>query len=365
METPRFIRKDVLLADEQYRQWLHALKERFRQAQIRASVRVNAELLNFYWQLGGDIAAMQAESKYGSAFFDCLSLDLKAAFPGQSGFSSRNLRYAYKWFRFYNPKDMKLHQAGAIFEVPASGIRPSTNEVPQMPSDFEAVPWRHHTEIITHCKSIDEALFYIEKTIENGWSRRQLEDNLSTNLYARRGTAVTNFEKRLPAPQGKLAQELIKSPYNFEFLAMKEGYNERELEEALCHNITRFLLELGRGFAFVGRQMELAMPGGQTFVPDLIFYHTKLKCYCVVELKVTDYIPEFAGKLNFYVTAIDRLMKETDDRPTIGLLICRSADRTIVEWSLNNITSPLGIATYQIQEVVTQTLAAFQSKKNT
>ncbi len=293
---------------------------------------------------------MHAASQWGSAFFDCLNLDLKAAFPGQSGFSVTNLKLTERWYSFYNQQITNQYQAGTDLSGQMATIT-------TMPSDFGDVPWRHHVEIVRKCHSIEEALFYIEKTIENNWSRRQLEDYIAANLYANHGKAITNFSERLPTIQGKLAQELLKSPLNLEFLSMKQGYSEREFEDALCNNITRFLLELGKGFAFVGRQIELNMPGGQVFIPDLLFYHTKLKCYCVIELKVTDYIPEYAGKLNFYVTAVDNLMKGEDDRPTIGLLICRSADKTIVEWSITGISAPLGVATYQLQEVVDLTIS--------
>ncbi len=358
MEKPRFIKRNIVIADGDYGQWIASLKDRYRQAQIKAAIKVNAGLLEFYWSLGHDIADMQMESRWGSAFFDCLSLDLKAEFPGQMGFSSRNLRYACRWYVFYTQRDESDRNfEGDAMKRPVGEILHQVGAEMDMPADFASVPWRHHVEIITHCGTVDEAMFYIERTIENGWSRRQLEDNIRADFYAQAGRAITNFKKLLPTPQGRLAQEIIKSPYNFEFLEMKAGYDEHQLEDALCTNITKFLLELGRGFAFVGRQMELSMPGGQTFIPDLIFYHIKLKCYCVVELKVTGYVPEFAGKLNFYVTAVDKLMKEGSDNPTIGILICKSADKTIVEWSMADINKPLGVATYQLQEIVDRTIA--------
>lgn len=362
MEKPRFIKRDIVIADRDYSRWIAVLKERYRQAQLRAAVKVSAELLEFYWQLGRDIAAMKMESRWGSAFFDCLSLDLKAEFPGQMGFSSRNLRYAFRWYLFYSQSDIDSQDLSVDTRKLFGEVLHQPGAKMDMPVDFAWVPWRHHVEIITHCKTLDEAVFYMERTIENSWSRRQLEDNMRSDLYARVGHAITNFQKSLPASQGKLAQEIIKSPYNFEFLEMKAGYDERQLEDALCKNITRFLLELGQGFAFVGRQMELSMPGGQTFIPDLVFYHIKLKCYCVIELKVTDYMPEFVGKLNFYVTAVDKLMKDDSDNPTIGILICKSADKTIVEWSMADIDKPLGVATYQLQEIVDQTIAQFSHK---
>lgn len=190
-----------------------------------------------------------------------------------------------------------------------------------------------------------------------------LESQLSSELFKRQGAALTNFDAQLPLPQGLLAQEILKDPYNFEFLTMKEGYDEMELEDALIRNITRFLLELGKGFAFVGRQMELRMENGKSFFPDLVFYHTKLKAYIIIELKVVEYIPEFAGKLNFYVTAADKLLRGKDDNPSIGLIICKSSDKTIVEWSFDGINKPLGVATYQLEEVIERTTKEIESRK--
>jgi len=210
--------------------------------------------------------------------------------------------------------------------------------------------------IISKSKTVSEALFYIDSVIENNWSRRELEDNISTDLFARQGKAITNFSDRLPAPQNLAATQVLKDPYHFDFLTMRKGYDERDLEDALVHNITRFLLELGQGFAFVGRQMELRMPNGKSYFPDLIFYHIKLKRYVVVELKVVDFEPEFAGKLNFYFSAADELLKSADDNSSIGLLICKSKDETTVKWSFKDINKPIGVAEYQLKEIVDRTL---------
>lgn len=227
------------------------------------------------------------------------------------------------------------------------------------------VPWRHHTDIISECKSVEEALFYIHKTVDNNWSRSVLESNLNTDLYKIQGKAITNFSSKLPLPQSSFAQNILKDPYNFSFLNMQRGYDERKLEDALVNNITRFLLELGKGFAFVGRQTELKMPNGKSYFPDLIFYHTFLKCYVVIELKVVDFIPEFVGKLNFYVSAADELLKQSDDNPSIGVLICKSHDKTTVEWSFRGIERPIGVASYQLQEVVDRTIAEIELKTET
>ncbi len=276
-----------------------------------------------------------------------LSLDLRATFPEQAGFSHTNLKYIKRWYTFYSQEDTIGQQPVDQFGFP-----------PQ----FGQIPWGHHICILTNSKTVEEALFYMNKTIEGNWSRRMLEDNMEADLYGRQAKAVTNFGQHLPTAQSKLAEELLKDPYNLDFLSLKEGYDERELENALAQNITRFLLELGHGFAYVGRQMELRMPGGQSFFPDMVFYNIPLKSYVVVELKVVNFIPEFAGKLNFYVTAADKLLRGEGDNPSIGLLICRSKDDTVVEWSLQDINKPIGVSTYQLQEILNRTIEEMGNK---
>ncbi len=226
-----------------------------------------------------------------------------------------------------------------------------------MPVVFGQIPWGQHIDIVSRCKSLEEALFYVRQVVDNRWSRPELNAQIDSNMFSRQGSAVSNFESTLPVPQSKLAQEILKDPYNISFLGQKDVQDEKALEDLLEHNITRFLLELGQGFAYVGRQMELQMPGGQTYFPDLVFYHIHLKCYVVVELKVVSFKPEFAGKINFYVSAVDELLKRDDDNPSIGLIICRSADKTTVEWSFRGIDRPLGVASYQLEEVVDRTVA--------
>lgn len=341
-KKPYFVKRGEFLANEEYKKWLGELKQRLRSSQVKAAVRVNTAVLEFYWNLGRDIVTMKAEQAWGSGVVEQLSLDLKDAFPNIKGLSSRNIWYAKKWYLFYNETNTILQQPVAEFV---------------MPEKFGLVPWGHHIAIISKCKTINEALFYIEKTIEGNWSRSFLNDEIARKLYNRQGTAITNFEESLPALQGQLAKEILKDPYHFDFLNLTEQYTEKQLEDALTHNITRFLLELGKGFAFVGRQMELRMPGGQTFFPDMVFYHTKLKCYVVIELKVVEFIPEFAGKLNFYVSAADQLLRDESDNPSIGLLICKSKDETVVKWSFQDINKPLGVAAYELQAVFDKTLA--------
>lgn len=365
MTKPEFIYRDGMSADDNYVQWLSELKKRYRQSQAKAAVRINSAMLEFYWTLGRDIVAMHAESKYGSGFFNQLSLDLKKEFPKETGFSVTNIKYMKRWYLFYYERVTNRQQVADDFgQRLVDEFCPQVGDDLEMPNKFALVPWFHHVGIFTKSESLDEALFYIDKTIENNWSRPELSAKITADLYKSQGGAVTNFDNTLPQEQSNLAKEILKDPYNFGFLDIAEEHTEKELEEALEKNVTQFLLELGKGFAYVGRQMELRMPSGKAFFPDLIFYHTKLKSYIVVELKAVDFEPEFAGKINFYVSAADELLKESDDNPSIGLIICKSSDKTIVEWSFRGVDRPLGVATYQLKEVVERTVKEFEMKKN-
>lgn len=345
--------------DSEYTQWIAEVKDRYRRAQIKAAVKVNSEQLLFNWQLGRDLVIKKAEEKWGSGVVEQVSLDLKAEFPDIGGFSVRNLWYMKKWYLFYtsvsgemekkqnagkreNYGYKELHQAGAETAIEKLHQPGAESQLPQL---FGLVPWRHHVEIITKCKSIEEALFYIQKTVENGYSRSALLNVIEADYYHTSGAAITNYSDRLPLPQAQLAQEITKGNYDLGFITLPANYDEKALENALEQNITRFLLELGTGFAFVGRQKEIVV-SGKTRKIDMLFYHIRLRCYVVVELKVTVFEPEFAGKLNFYVSAVDELIKAADDNPTIGLLICKDMDRTEVQWSFRNINTPLGVATY-------------------
>lgn len=347
-ETPTFTFGSQNLPDKEYHQWLIEIKQRFQQSQIKTAIKVNTALLEFYWSLGSDIVKMQTEKAWGSGFINQLSLDLREAFPEATGFSVTNIKNIRHWYSFYYQGIIKSPQVGGFLE---------------MPKNFGLIPWKHHMEIIWKCKTVEKALFYIKQTISHNWSRVQLVHTIESKLFERQGKAISNFETQLPIPQANLATELLKDPYNFDFLSLGKDYTERELEEALMQNITRFLLELGKGFAFVGRQMELRMPEGQSFFPDLIFYHIPMKCYVVVELKVTLFIPEYIGKLNFYVTAVDKLLRGEGDNPTIGLLICKDKDELLVEWSLTDVNKPLGIASYQLKEIIDNTIAEFEKNK--
>lgn len=346
---PQFIQRDAMISDKKYVEWLTHIKQRLQRGQIKAAIQVNTTALEFNWSLGRDLVEMKAEQTWGKGVMKQLSLDLRRSNPEIRGLSMNNLYLMRRWYEFYKPAFTEhselFYQAGKIIE---------------MPQLFGLVPWRHHVEIIYHCKSVDEALFYVHQVVDGNWSRSHLKDELSSRLYERQGKALTNFSRQPTLPQGALAQDILKDPYDFSFLSMSKDYTERDLENALVENIARFLLELGRGFAFIGRQMELQMPNGRSYFPDLIFYHVRLKCYVVVELKIVEFIPEFAGKLNFYVSAADELLKQEDDNPSIGLLVCRGHDKTTVEWSFRGIDRPIGVASYQLEEVVVRTIAEME-----
>lgn len=346
---PQFVKSESFLADKNYVAWLADLKQRIRITQLKAAVQVNREMLELYWSLGEDICEKQKQYKWGSNFMKQLSLDLRAEFPQTVGFSFINLYYIKRWYTFYSLHSDFFYQAGKKMEM-------AENTTVQIPEILLRVPWRHHTVIVQKCKTIQEAVFYLKRVVSDNMSRSVLEHAIDGNLYEHAGKALNNFSSTLPDAQGVLATDILKDPYNLEFINLEGRLDERQLENKLAQNITRFLLELGKGFAYVGRQMELTTPSGKSYFPDMVFYHTRLKCYVVIELKVIDFMPEFVGKLNFYVSAADELLKAEDDNPSIGILLCKDKDSSVVEWSLRGVTTPLGVASYQLQEVYERTL---------
>ncbi len=312
-----------LIIDSEYRNWIQELKSKIRSSQIKAAMAVNTALIEFYWDLGKMIAEKQAV--WGSKLIEQVAKDLKAEFPDMEGFSKTNLYNVRRFYQFYVHSEF-FHQVGG------------------------KIPWRHHVEIFTKAKSINEAHFYILQTIENGWSRDVLTLQIKSELYDRQGKAVTNFNRVLPAHDSDLANQLLKDPYNFDFLALTKPYRERELETALVENITKFLLELGTGFAYVGRQVPMTV-GGQEYFIDLLFYHLKLRAFVVIELKASSFMPEYAGKLSFYLSAANDLLKHPTDNPTIGLLICKDKNDIVAEYALKNINQPIGVSEYQLTKL--------------
>lgn len=323
----------LIKTDTEYKEWIAGLKLRIRQSQIKAAVKVNTELLHLYWELGKDIVEKQAESQWGSGFFNELSQDLKEAFPDMQGFSVTNLKYIKRFYLFYNESDTIRHQLGDELTI-----------------SIFLIPWRHQIEIFTKAKSVTEALFYVQKTIEQGWSRNMLTNYMDAGLFETEGKSISNFKNTLPALQSDLAQQTLKDPYNFDFLTLRNGYVERELEDALTENITKFLIELGNGFAYVGRQVRLEV-GGDEFFIDLLFYHLKLRSYVVIELKTGDFQPEYIGKLGFYVSAVNHEMKHPQDNPTIGLLICKSKNNIVAQYTLDTANLPIGISEYELSQL--------------
>lgn len=340
------------MIDNAYKGWLIELKKKVRTAQLKAAVAVNTELIMLYWELGKMITEKQ--TAWGSKFLEQLSQDLRTEFPDMQGFSERNLKYCRQFYQFYAPSIGQ--QLVARFEQASQ-----TNDPPQIVSheDFNAVfrqqpvaqiPWGHNILIFSKSKSADEAEFYAGQTLQNGWSRNILSQQINANLFERQGKAIHNFQNTLPEITSDLAHQMIKDPYQFDFLALTDNYKERELENALVNNITNFLLELGSGFAYIGRQVPL-MIGDQEYFIDLLFYHLKLRAYVVVELKTTDFIPEYAGKLSFYLSAANDLLKHPTDNPTIGLMICKNKNNIIAEYALKDINQPIGVSEYQLSKL--------------
>ena len=349
-EKPRVVKIHDVQIDSNYAQWLSEIKSRYRSAQIKAAVKVNAEQLIFNWQLGRDLVTRKAEEQWGSGVVEQLSMDLQAAFPESKGFSTSNLWYMKQWYEFYSSEiaQQKLQrlvgeiqsantQAGMILQQPVGDI--------DFPTIFGLVPWGHHIQIIAKCKTIEEALFYVKKCAADEWSRNTLMNCIKGRYYENIGGAVTNFADKLPSPQSESAQAITKDTYDFGFISLEDGYKEEALETELEKQLTRFLLELGTGFAYMGRQKQLII-AGKTRKLDMLFFHIPLNCYVVIELKAVPFQPEFAGKLNFYVNAVDDIIKTPAQNPTIGLLICSNKDETEVQYAFNGITTPMGVASY-------------------
>jgi predicted nuclease of restriction endonuclease-like (RecB) superfamily len=330
--------------DKQYVNWLKELKSKIQNVQLKAAVSVNKELLTFYWSLGEDIVIRQKNSKWGEGFIKQLSRDLSSSFPDMKGFSFSNLKYIKQWYLFYSDSFEKSQQAvGFILEGQ------------QLVAQITQIPWGHNIKIITKCKTKEEALFYVNNTMKNNWSRSVLEHQIESGLWQREGTAITNFSETLPKNQSDLAKEVLKDPYIFDFLSLSKEHNERDLELGLIKHITSFLLELGAGFAYLGRQFQLQV-GKRVFFIDLLFYHTKLHCYILIELKTGEFEPEYAGKLNFYLKAVDEKLKKDGDEPTIGILLCKNKDKLVAEYSLSDIHKPIGVSEYQLTQLLPESL---------
>lgn len=345
----RIVKIHDVKIDKEYAQWLCDVKARYRNAQIKAAVKINSEQLRFNWQLGRDLVERKAEEKWGAGIVEQISLDLQAAFPESKGFSARNLWFMKKWYFFYSGFTEKLQQLVAELQLadkqPIIKLHQVGAETDDFPELFARVPWRHHVEILNKCKTIEEALFYVAHVASEGWSRSTLINCINADYFRTSGGAITNFEENLPSPQSELAQAITKDTYDFGFISLKKGYEENDLESELEKHLTRFLLELGTGFAYLGRQKQIVV-AGKTRKLDMLFFHIALNCYVVIELKTVAFKPEFAGKLNFYVNAVDDLIKTPSQNSTIGLLICSNKDETEVRYAIKGIQTPLGVASY-------------------
>lgn len=313
-----------------YGKFLTDIKTRIRQAQIRAGLAVNSELILLYWSIGRDILTKQSEQGWGAKVIDRLAEDLNSEFPGQQGYSKRNL----------------LFMRGFAEAIP-------DEEIVKQP--VSQIPWGHIVRLIQKVKTPEERLWYVHKTIENGWSRAVLVHQIESGLYERQGKAQTNFERALPAPQSELAGQILKDPYNFDFLELAGDHKERELHRGLLDHIRAFLLELGTGFAFVGSEYHLEV-GQSDFYIDLLFYHLSLRCYVIIELKTGKFQPEYAGKMNFYLSAVDDLLRHPEDKPSIGLILCKDRDNIVAEYALRDTLKPIGVSGYELTKALPESL---------
>jgi predicted nuclease of restriction endonuclease-like (RecB) superfamily len=363
-----------IIEDNNYRNWILDLKNRIKTSQIKASLAVNSELIRLYWDIGMRINNLQINSKYGDGVIKQIAKDLKTEFSEMTGFSRSNLFAMKRFYLYYFNESVKIQQLAVLYDTtqnnPANIVdTPDNLIVQQVAGQFESadnlkknslenfidyycskIPWWHNVVIIQKTSFVEESIFYIQQTIENNWSRSILEMQIESNLFVRQGKAVNNFHLTLPKPQSDLANALLKDPYNFNFLTLEKDVQELQLENQLIKNITQFLLELGKGFAYLGRQFPLQV-GSKEYRLDLLFYHVKLKCYVVIELKTKEFEPEHIGKLNFYLSAIDSLVKSENDAPTMGMLLCKNKDNLNVEFALRDVNKPIGISEYTFSEL--------------
>ena len=312
------------LAPDSYPQFLADLKSRIRAAQLRASVAVNRELVLLYWQIGRDILDRQQRENWGAKVIDRLATDLKHEFPDMKGFSVRNLKYMRRFAEVWTEDEFVQQVATQL-------------------------PWFHNCVLLDKVANDDIRKWYARAAIHHGWSRAVLVHQIESDLHGRQGKAITNFDRALPPPQSDLAQEVTKDPYNFDFLMLGAEAHERDLERGLMEHLRKFLLELGVGFAFVGSQYPLTV-GGEEFRIDLLFYHLRLRCYVVIDLKAVPFQPEFAGKMNFYLSAVNSLLRHSDDQPSIGLILCKTKNQVIAEYALEDYSKPIGISEYRLAE---------------
>ena len=321
---------DLISSSKSYQDLLARLKSQIRTAQVRAAVAVNQELVLLYWGIGKEILTRQKEDGWGTRVIERLAKDLRSEFPDMQGLSARNLGYMRAFAEAWPDE--------SILQAPLAKLT-----------------WYHNLTLLEKVKSREERLWYAEQAIQNGWSRNVLVIQIESGLYRRQGKAVTNFQATLPSPHSDLAQQLIKDPYNFDFLTLATEAQERDLERGLLAHLRQFLIELGVGFAFVGSQVPLEV-GGEDFKLDLLFYHLKLRCFVVIDLKMTPFKPEYSGKMNFYLAAVDDMLRHADDKPSIGLILCKAKNRIVAEYALRNTPTPMGISEFKLLEKLPEQL---------
>ncbi|PID55769.1 MAG: hypothetical protein CR986_10615 [Ignavibacteriae bacterium] len=341
-----------ILKSEEYKSWISGLKNKIQTAQIKASLSVNSEMLNLYWEIGKSISEKLSFANWGTKVVDNVSKELQQTFPDLNGFSRRNLLFMRQWFEFYQSSDFKQVE---IMKQLVSQFHIIENPITDIHRILSLIPWGHNIAIIQKNKNIEDALFYVAKTIENNWSRTVLVHQIESGLCERQGKAITNFKLTLPKAQSELANETLKDPYKFGFLSFTEKMLELDIEKQLIQHITQFLLELGTGFAFVGRQYMLKA-GNKEYKLDLLFYHIHLRCFVVIELKSKDFKPEYTGKMSLYLSIVDDLLRKENDNPTIGILLCKSKDKIEAEYALRGISQPIGIAEYQLSKAIPKDL---------
>ena len=313
---------------------LNEIKQNIKVSQIKANLAVNSEMICLYWKIGSTILEQQRKNGWGAKIIEKLSRDLLMEFPNMTGLSTRNLKYMRQFAETYDNYEIVQQVAAQI-------------------------PWFHNVVIMEKVKNPDERFFYIRKTVQNGWSRNVLNFQIASGLYQRqienKNQKITNFNLTLPKEDSELALEIVKDPYKFEFLNLANEAKELDIEKELVKNLRNFLIELGQGFAFVGEQYHLEV-GGQDFYIDLLFYHLKLRCFIVIELKNTEFKPEYSGKLNFYINVVNDKLRHKDDKPTIGLILCKNKNKTVAEYSLNNVNQPMGVSSYLTEKEIKENL---------
>jgi predicted nuclease of restriction endonuclease-like (RecB) superfamily len=344
-----------LAAPVGYAQLLKEIKDRIQQSQTRAIFLVNAELIRLYWDIGRMIDERQRLEGWGTAVIPRLARELHNELPEEKGYSERNIKRMLAFYRAYRDPAAIVPQAVAQLAAAPKGPRAVARTPALQDSLLWAIPWGHHALLMEKVGDVSARRWYMEQTLASGWSRDVLSMAVKSDAYRRRGGAVTNFDRILPAPQSDLARQTLKDPYIFDFVTLDKPFRERELETSLIHHLEKFLLELGQGFAFVGRQYRIEVDGTDFYI-DLLFYHLKLRAFVVIDLKAGAFRPEFAGKINFYCNVVNDTLRHPMDQPTIGLILCQGKDRMLAEYALSGIDKPIGVSSYELTRALPESL---------